>query len=562
MPGDADLLSRGDAPTQFTGAFDLMSLGDHATVVESRNEGVLLDPGHVVGGRFKILRPLGMGGMGVVYQVADQDMAGEVKALKMMRPSLLRSDTARERFVTEARIAQKLAHENIVNTFDLGRDGEFHFITMEYLEGHSLDKELEPGKVLAWDRACRITFRVLKALEYAHRRIIHRDLKPQNLFLCDDGTLKVLDFGLARIISGPRVIHSNITVGTPAYMAPEQEEGQEATVRSDLYSVGVVFYQCLAGKMPRGRFRLPSQLDSTIPAWIDTLIEALLDPYPENRPENASAVSRQMLEGYQGKATPVVVSPVKTAVTTSSPNIIVPGSPKPSETKTFAGIKFVWIRPGSFMMGSPDGEVDRAQNEGPLHRVSLAQGFWMGKYPVTQAQWQAAMGNNPSHFKGDDTRPVETVSWNDCQAFVRSLSTQSDGGFRLPSEAEWEYACRAGTTTRWYCGDNEADLVNHAWYVANSGSTIHPVGQKRPNPWGLYDMHGNVWEWCQDWFHDTYTGAPADGSPWEQPVGQYRVLRGGSWGNDGDDCRSAYRAYGAAPVSPNGGRGFRVVRTP
>jgi formylglycine-generating enzyme required for sulfatase activity len=178
---------------------------------------------------------------------------------------------------------------------------------------------------------------------------------------------------------------------------------------------------------------------------------------------------------------------------------------------------------------------------------------------VTQAQWEAVMGSNPSNFKGPD-RPVETVSWDDCQAFIKKLNAKGDAQYRLPTEAEWEYACRAGTTTAYYFGDDAGRLGDYAWYTGNSGYETHPTGQKKPNIWGLHDMHGNVWEWCQDWWHDNYQGAPSDDNAWESPAGQFRVLRGASWNFNPRDCRSANRYY-STPHNRYCGVGFRLART-
>ncbi|MBM3327732.1 MAG: formylglycine-generating enzyme family protein [Calditrichaeota bacterium] len=217
------------------------------------------------------------------------------------------------------------------------------------------------------------------------------------------------------------------------------------------------------------------------------------------------------------------------------------------------GMNFVLIPGGSFMMGSNDGY----ENEKPVHRVEI-KSFYMMTTEVTQAQWRTVMGDNPSCFKGDDL-PVEYVSWSDCQEFIKKLNQRDPGkGYRLPSEAEWEYACRAGTTTKYYTGDSESDLARAGWYYGNSDSKTHPVGQKQPNAWGLYDMHGNVWEWCEDWYHDTYNGAPGDGRAWTSPAGTYRVLRGGSWIDGGRYCRGAFRGR-FGPDSHDGLNGFRVV---
>jgi len=238
------------------------------------------------------------------------------------------------------------------------------------------------------------------------------------------------------------------------------------------------------------------------------------------------------------------------------------------EESIFDEIPMVWIPPGEFMMSSPESEPERDGNERPLHRVAISRGFWLGKYEVTQAQWQAVMAGAPSGFKGD-TLPVEQVSWDDCQEFIGRLNAKGEGVFRLPTEAEWEYACRAGTTTPFAFGETispEQANYNGEDTYWNGREGVYrrqttPVGSFRPNAWGLYDMHGNVCEWCQDLWHDTYQGAPEDGSAWESPAEERRVLRGGSWNDTLRNCRSAARFY-SSPTYGNSHYGFRVVRTP
>ena len=251
--------------------------------------------------------------------------------------------------------------------------------------------------------------------------------------------------------------------------------------------------------------------------------------------------------------------------------------PAAGETRVFADIEMVWCPPGEFLMGSPRSEKQRERGEGPQHCVTFAQGFWLGKYAVTQAEWKAAMGNNPSHFTGDARLPVESLLWIDCLEFIERLNLRSEGLFRLPSEAEWEYACRAGTITPFYYGDTlspEQANYNGILGYGNGNIDIYrekttPVGSFPPNAWGLYDMHGNVWEWCQDWYHDSYEDAPTDGSAWdsEQPSSfgdlrlLYRVLRGGSWDSSAGDCRSAYR-HDDVPRLEFDIAGFRLARHP
>ena len=200
------------------------------------------------------------------------------------------------------------------------------------------------------------------------------------------------------------------------------------------------------------------------------------------------------------------------------------------------------------------------KEEKPGHPVTLTQPFYMGKYDVTQEQYQQVIGTNPSNFKGKDN-PVETVSWDDAQKFCEKLSELSHQAVRLPTEAEWEYGCRAGTTTTYYSGDTDKDLDRVAWYGANSKSTTHPVGQKEPNVFGLYDMHGNIWQWCQDFYGEDYYGKSEAENPQGPTQGAFRVLRGGSWYGGPVYCRSAGR-FGSGPGGRSYGVGFRVALAP
>ena len=213
-----------------------------------------------------------------------------------------------------------------------------------------------------------------------------------------------------------------------------------------------------------------------------------------------------------------------------------------SETETLDlgdGVKmeFVLIRPGSFQMGSDRNQYD----ERPVRKVTLTQPYYLGKYEVTQAQWEKIMGNNPSHFK-DPNRPVENVSWEDCQRFLAALRKKVARNVVLPTEAQWEYACRAGTTTAYSFGDDVEALSEYSWHSANSDLTTHPVGQKKPNPWGLYDIHGNVFEWCADWYSANYPRGEAV-DPKGSAKGSRRVIRGGAWLYVADNHRSSDRGF-------------------
>ncbi|MDQ7822495.1 MAG: formylglycine-generating enzyme family protein [Candidatus Eremiobacteraeota bacterium] len=257
-----------------------------------------------------------------------------------------------------------------------------------------------------------------------------------------------------------------------------------------------------------------------------------------------------------------------------------------------SGVKLELVKcpAGKFMMGSPETENGHSVYEGPRHEVNFTEPFYMGIYPVTREQWVQVMGGDPSEgskhhkarflqpehlgkmvegdpsqFPGKPTQPVDSVSWKDAQEFCKRVSALTGKKVHLPSEAEWEYACRAGSTARFCFGDDPAckELTEYAWFTANSNDYTYPVGQKKPNDWGIYDMHGNVVEWMQDGLHYTYEGAPTDGSSWEAnhkitPSGECRMMRGGCNNSHGEGCRSAGRDWGPKK-NRCGDVGFRVA---
>jgi formylglycine-generating enzyme required for sulfatase activity len=218
-------------------------------------------------------------------------------------------------------------------------------------------------------------------------------------------------------------------------------------------------------------------------------------------------------------------------------------------------MELLLIHPGEFMMGAEKGDAD----EKPVHKVVISKPFYLGKYEVTQAQWQDVMGTNPSHFKGDPNRPVERVSWKMVQEFITKLNAREGHTlYRLPTEAEWEYAARAGSTSKYSFGDEDAQLEQYAWYNKNDKGATHPVGQLKPNAWGLYDMHGNVWEWVNDW-RGPYTGGQ-EVDPQGPATGNAKGYRGGGWGYGAVRCRSTDRSYDS-PDYIYGTHGFRLAMT-
>jgi formylglycine-generating enzyme required for sulfatase activity len=243
---------------------------------------------------------------------------------------------------------------------------------------------------------------------------------------------------------------------------------------------------------------------------------------------------------------------------------------KPGEiTANSLGMEFAWIPPGTFLMGSPGSEEGRLNNEPQQHKITLTKGFFLGIHPVTQEQWQAVMGSNPSHFTRQKSLPVEMVSWEDCQEFIKKLRESDGKPYRLPTEAEWEYACRAGTTTRFSFGETiSTDQVNYNGRQGDGRGTrgknrkkTTPVGSFPANAWGLFDMHGNVLEWCEDYLFGYPINDAVDPRGTESGPHPVRVLRGGCWFDEAESCRSASR-LGNDPGVRNDASGLRICFCP
>jgi len=554
-----------------------------------------LGVGGVVSERYRLVRSLGRGGMGEVWLVEDIRL-GRAFALKFLAAELVGSSEALGRMHREYEVLEKLTHRNIVRVFDVDQDkgSGCWYLRMEYVEGEDLGKQI----TLASQQAHRPLFQmeqivgwlgqIVEALEYAHQRgILHRDIKPANLMLATDGALKVMDFGIARVVSGTHTTQHTAMMGSMYYAAPELLRGQAATAAADIYSFGVLVYEMLTGDLPVGRFALPSAVVSGVSKGVDEVIERMLAMKPKQRGESLREVWSPLRDALLGKATQVVVSPPN--IEPPPPKIEVSAPPQAKAAERAAGTRRVfqvggvdfpmrWIPAGTFWMGAEADDDEAFGDEKLRHEVTITRGVWMGETPVTQGQYQAIMAKNPSYFKEVGLRaPVERVSWYKAAAFANKLSALeglpscfgwkrmkglgnggSDyvggKGWRLPTEAEWEYACRAGTTTPRY-----GDVEKIAWCAENIGRTTHPVGEKEANAWGLYDMLGNVWEWCYDEY------GPYAGMATEDPVRSTsssttgHVLRGGSWYGNARNVRSANRSDNA-PSSRDNFLGFRLLR--
>ncbi|MFW5627728.1 MAG: bifunctional serine/threonine-protein kinase/formylglycine-generating enzyme family protein [Candidatus Cloacimonadaceae bacterium] len=498
---------------------------------------------------YEIEKFLGKGGMGTVYLAKDSFLDRSV-AIKELSPLLTADAELIERFCNEARLQAKLVHPNIVNLYHFLEQNGRYYIVMEYAEGRTLKEIIGQTGPIPEARAISILKQVVSALEYAHgKNIIHRDIKPSNIVLGENDKVKVLDFGIAKIIGEQGLTQTGQQLGSLAYMSPEQVRAEkDIDGKTDVYSLGVTLYTMLSGCMP---------YDLNFDNEFDIKNKILEDPLPDlpkhclHVSDNTVKLLAFMTEKDRNKrfSTDKITSYIEDQ---SSWSII--QKPTDYKKKTYVeNTDMVLVDGGNFMMGSSYGKDE----EEPYHEVIISS-FLISRYQVTQEQWNNIMNKNPSNFKGDSL-PVEQVSWCDAIKYCNKLSIKEGlmpcysgsgdniicnweaNGYRLPTEAEWEYAARGGqkSADNMYAGSDVLKEV--AWFNDNLGDRTQFVGKKNPNELGIYDMSGNVWEWCWDWYSETYYKESSKINPRGPSVGAYRVLRGGSWVSYEQYCRNASR---------------------
>lgn len=595
-------------------------------------------------GPYVVLDLLGTGGMGCVYRAEHRAMRRSV-ALKVIAQHKLGNPEMVQRFEREVRAAARLDHPNIVTAFDAGDVDGTHYLAMQCVDGRTLaaivrdEGPQPPEKVLDW------VIQAARGLAYAHARgVVHRDIKPGNLMLDVDGTVKILDMGLARLDArDPDEDHltgSGQIMGTADYMAPEQAmDTRQADARSDVYSLGATLWYLLTGRPmfcgDSAMARVVAHMQQPVPDLaqsgakvspaVAAAFQCMVAKQPGDRFQSMDEVLAALSNGNwrpprrtpSGSVTASESTRARSRLAIGVGSLVVgvlvavisltgigrrtrppPASPPPPlavapfdaeqarahqkawatflgtdiEQTNSVGMTLLLIPPGRFSTRLGKAMIDER----------IAAPFFLGRTEVTQAQWRAVMGTEPWRevpytIAGDDIA-VTSVSWDDVMAFCVRLTEQEQASgrietsqqYRLPTEAEWEHACRAGTLTPFSCGADVSVLEAYAWFGntwdedrrPRPGGTIgdalhaHAVGVKRPNPFGLHDVHGNVWEWCADWRSDY----PTDGAGLpEIPNGSpFQAYRGGSWLNDAGGCRSLTR-YGGHPAYQNNCIGFRVA---
>ncbi len=526
------------------------------------------------GGKYRIERVLGQGGFGITY-LATQVMLDRQVAVKefFFRDFNLRDgDTKtvtiateasrelveryRKKFVKEAQTISRLDHAGIVRIHDIFEENATAYYVMEYLEGESLSQLVERRGAIPEDEAVGYISAVGDALQYIHAmHINHLDIKPGNIIRRRDGRVVLIDFGVSKQYDAATDQGTTTTpVGISHGYSPAEQyrQGgvQQFSPQSDVYALAATLFKLLTGVTPPDAMTvidegMPlAELQSRHVAQpvIDAIAAAMLSR--SHRTPSVAQFIAQLAPSPQ---------PVPPPIATTDDVTVVQARPvieqKPMlQDRTFnvGGVTFkmIAVEGGTFMMGATAEQGNMAKdNEKPAHQVTLT-GYLIGETQVTQKLWMAVMGKNPSNFSKDKMRPVNTVSWDDCQTFIQKLNQLTGEHFRLPTEAEWEFAARGGNRSRGYTYAGSNNLDDVAWYRENSGwmnitNKIHPVATKKPNELGLYDMSGNVLEWCQDWY-GKYS-SEAQTNPTGPTSGNRHMLRGGSWNFYDGYCRVSWR---------------------
>ncbi len=548
-----------------------------------------LKPGTTLqGGKYKIERVLGQGGFGITYLAVQTGLNRRVAVKEFFMKEHCNRDAGtrhvsvpsigsrelverfRQKFLKEAQTIAAFDHPNIVRIHDIFEENGTAYYVMENIDGGALsDQHLPMSESVAVDYIRQVG----KALAYIHsQNVLHLDVKPSNILLRRNGDAVLIDFGISKRYDDGGSQTSSTPAGISKGYAPIEQYNQGLQTFSpatDVYSLGATLYKLVTGETPPEASivyedGLPAKPNGvSVSVW--KAIESAMQPRRKDRPQTVSAFL-QLLDNEVAqpvKEETVVVAKVeRPAPTTPKPAVSQQTTPKEDiaeadDVLTRLYDDMVYVEGGTFTMGATTEQgSDADDDEKPPHQVTLSS-FYICKHEVTQEEWEAVMGSNQACWKGKRL-PMESVSWNECQTFISKLNSITGKQYRLPTEAEWEYAARGGNRSNGYKYSGSNTLSNVAWYGDNSGIITHEVMTKSPNELGLYDMSGNVREWCSDWDDGEYYAISPSNNPKGPSSGAYRVKRGGSWAEPARCCRVSYRDF-SAPSYRDSLLGFRLV---
>lgn len=542
---------------------------------------------------YRIEKQIGAGGFGKTYMVTNLNF-NEVYAMKefFMKDINLRTgsevtvsipsqkstfEAQRNKFKKEAIRLRKLNNDHIVKVHDLFDENGTVYYVMNLIDGQSLCDLVKEKGLMGEEDALDVSYQILDALSVVHSQepqMLHLDIKPSNIMVDKSGKAYLLDFGSSKQVDTDHNMTSSAFTLTPGYAPSELIDGNKSRIGpwTDLYELGATLYHVLTGHQPPTISEITEDGDDafifpeTVSEKTRKLIYWLMSLSRTKRPKSVEEILSKIGNDDGKPIGPVkpikIVPPTgnrgndddKTILNISGTNTIKYIGNNPIIKKLTDNM--VYVEGGAFTMGATPEQGREAEiDERSAHNVNLSS-FYIGRFEVTQEEWETVMGNNPSYHKGPK-RPVENVSWNDCQAFLRKLNGMTGKSFRLPTEAEWEYAARGGKFSKGYKYIGGENVESFAWYDGNSNNVTHPVGQKSPNELGLYDMSGNVCEWCGDIYESVYPCKFLN-NPTGASSGQSRVLRGGSFHSGTRHCRVSYRNY-CPPYSRNSNIGLRLV---
>ena len=548
------------------------------------------------GGKYKIIATLGQGGFGITYLAENTMLDGKVAIKEFFFKDYCNRDEEtshvtiptegnreiverfKTKFIKEARTIFKLNHPNIVRILDIFEENGTAYYVMDYIEGESLNDLVKRRGAIPEAEAIGYIREAGSALTYIHgKNLNHLDIKPGNLMKRkDNGKVQVIDFGVSKQYDSTTGNQTSTTpVGISHGYAPieqYQKNGvQSFSPQSDVYALAATLFKLLTGITPPEAMIVQDEglpVEDLRARGVSQRVINAIDAAMQTRRKRTQSVAeflRNLESKDEGEATVITANIPKTEGESSSKNMNLSNNSNSSVNSDCERIlqelanNMIYVQGGRFTMGFARkrgwlSAIFEENNDNPAHSVTLSS-FYICKYEVTQELWQAVMGSNPSRIKGI-RKPVEQVSWDDCQTFISKLNALTGKNYRLPTEAEWEFAARGGIKSKGYKYSGSNIISDVAWYEDNSGGTTHDVGTKNPNELGLYDMSGNVWEWCSDWYDSNYYSRSISNNPIGPSSGTYRVDRGGSWSSIGG-CYSSNRDY-FTPSSRNTHLGLRL----